>query len=118
MLVRVPVLDGGGEDGVPDNGLGEGVAGLVGRVDGFYEDEDLLCVPTEEGREVWPLRLARFERMRFWTANTQVEIKSHICEFFPLDAMIVRPSIRSSVLLETARTSLSIGQHTLEHCGV
>jgi hypothetical protein len=48
-------LRGGGDDGVPDYGLGgRGGGGRVrgGRVGGEDVDEELLGVPVEEGGEV------------------------------------------------------------------
>lgn len=52
-MVLVPVLQGGGEDGVPDYGLGERFAWFVGWVGRRYPDEYLLCVPGEERRQIW-----------------------------------------------------------------
>lgn len=38
--------------GVPDYGFGVGVALSLGGEGGHYVDEDLLCVPGEEGCEI------------------------------------------------------------------
>jgi hypothetical protein len=45
----VPGSCGAGEDGVPDYGFGGGFVGFGGGVDGFEVEEDLFCVPVEEG---------------------------------------------------------------------
>jgi hypothetical protein len=52
-----------GEDGVPDDSLGVGVAWLGGGVDGL--EEDLLGVPVEEGGEVWRQRVSCLQ----WSFN-------------------------------------------------
>lgn len=52
VVVLVPGSGGAGEDGVPDDGFGVGLAGFGRRVDGFEIQEDLLGVPVEEGGQI------------------------------------------------------------------
>jgi hypothetical protein len=52
-VILVPGCGAGGDDGVPEDGFGGGFVGARGGVDGFKVGEDLLCVPVEEGAEVW-----------------------------------------------------------------
>lgn len=52
IVVYVPGRGIGGEDAVPDYGFGGGLVGFRGWVDGFQIEEDLFCVPVEEGVEI------------------------------------------------------------------
>lgn len=52
VVVLVPGGGGAGEDGVPDDGFGFGLAGFGGGVDCLEVEEDLLRVPVEESAEV------------------------------------------------------------------
>lgn len=51
-MVCVPGGGVAGDDGVPDDGFGGGFGGVVGWVDGFEVEEDLLGVPVEEGVQI------------------------------------------------------------------
>lgn len=52
-MVLAPGCGGAGEDGIPDDGLGDFLAGLLRGVDGFDVEEDLFGVPIEERAQVW-----------------------------------------------------------------
>lgn len=51
-MVLVPWCRDAGEDGVPEDGFGSGLASFLGWVYGFYVEEDLLCVPIEQRAQV------------------------------------------------------------------
>ena len=52
VVVLVPGSGGAGENGIPDDGFGVGLARFGGGVDGFDVEEDLLGVPVEEGGQI------------------------------------------------------------------
>lgn len=49
----VPGRSGAGEDCVPDDGFGFGLAALGRRVDCLQVEEYLFCIPVEEAAEIY-----------------------------------------------------------------
>jgi hypothetical protein len=58
VLVLVPGLEGGRQDGVPYYGFGGWGGRVTGGVDGLNVKKDLFRVPVVEAREVWSHELA------------------------------------------------------------
>ena len=69
---------GGGDYGVPDYGFGWwGCGGGEGGVGGFYPEEDLFCVPVEEGGQVG------------------CEVEGYVRVFFAFGGVVVWAAFRS-----------------------
>lgn len=112
----------GGDDGVPDNGLGgRDCGGRGGGVRGGDVEEDLLSVPVEEGGQVCDLGQWCYSmgvRMLFAT-RTGIQVELDMRVFFSLRAVIVRSALDDLHVLELQASTgrLRDEQHAHGDCG-
>jgi hypothetical protein len=107
--------------------LGEGFAGFVGWVGCCYPDEDLLCVPGEERRQIW--RIVGFSLLELFCGGggggdegvrTHVEIKLYVRIFFALGAVVMRSPFGSASSSRQSDHDANLGTiqtRTLGRCG-